>query len=277
MASLKRTPAPLLSHSQVRVEKTVKAKNAVLIVGLPGIGLVSKLATDSVAAQAKSARVASLFSPHFPNQVLALNTGQLKPFKISLTHAKIKGRDAFFVQGDLQPLTVEGQYEVTSKILSFFARRCGGVDVLAMAGYAVPGKKDKPALYAATTNAKMLAELKTKGVKTLPHPVPIVGLGGMLPALAPLYGLRGACLLVETTGSPIDSNGGVALLDFLNKYFGSSFESKTLVKHAKNAEALAARMQQQAQAAQGQVPAGEPHLSGAVDELAKKDATRYIR
>lgn len=279
MVSSKRSSsqAPLLSYSQIRVERKVRAKNALLIVGLPGIGLVSKLATDSVASQSKAERVASLFSPHFPNQVLALNTGQLKPFKMQLDHALVKGRDVFFVRGDLQPLTVEGQYEVTSKILSFFSRKCGGADVLAMAGYAVPGKKDKPALYAATTSQKLLNELKAKGAKTLPHPVPIVGLGGMIPALAPLYKLRGACVLVETTGAPIDSAGAVALLDFINGLLGSSFDSKALVKHAKKAEELAAKMQQQYAAAQSQVPAGEPHLQGAVDDLSRKDATRYIR
>lgn len=249
-----------------------KLKNPVLIVGLPGIGLVSKLTVDHLVRSLKAERFAVLRSPHFPNQVLAMNDGKLRSFSMRFYVKRLKKRDVVFVRGDLQPLTVEGQYEVTGKILSYFAS-LGGKDVVAMAGYAVNKKQPKPTVYCASTNKQMHESFKTLGAKTCGVIVPIVGMAGMLPALSKAYGMRGACLLVETPGNTIDHHGAKELVVMLAKWLGEKFDTKMLEVRAKKAQKILSQIESQARMEEQAAMAARPVLTDAL----KKEQLSYIR
>ncbi|VVB68152.1 PAC2 family protein [Candidatus Norongarragalina meridionalis] len=253
--------------------KTVKLKNPVLIAGLPGIGFVGKMAIDHLVGTMKAEHFATLYSPHFPNQVLAMKSGALKPFTMKFYAKRLGKRDYVFLRGDLQPITVEGQYEVSARILSLFGD-LGGKDVIAMAGYAVGSAGEKRGIYCAGTSKKFNDEMKKAGAtKLFDKIIPIVGMAGLLPALARGYGMRGACLLVETNGHNIDGHGAKALVELLARYTGQKFDTKLLEKRAAKAEAELTKMEQQARAAQ-QAPAP----AQAVDaDQTRLDATRYIR
>lgn len=235
---------PDFSKSFSLVRKRVKAKNALLVVGLPGIGFVSKMAVDNLVKKLKAEKIATIYSPHFPNQILSMPSGKLKPFSMKLYYKKIKKTDVFFLRGDLQPLTVEGQYEVSSTILSL-AKELGVTELLAMAGFAVNGLKTQPVIYGAFTSKNLFASFKKLGVKQLKNVVPVVGMAGLLPSLAKLYGIHGACLLVETPGTPLDATGAKALIDLLGKKLGEKFDHKDLEKRVKKVEKLLMKMEQQ--------------------------------
>jgi len=253
--------------------KAVKLKNPVLIAGLPGIGFVGKMAVDHIVGTAKAEHFATLYSPHFPNQVLAMKSGALKPFTMKFYAKRLGKRDYVFLRGDLQPITVEGQYEVSARILSLFDD-LGGKDVIAMAGYAVGKTDDKRGIYCAGTSKKFNGEMRKAGAtKSFEKIIPVVGMAGLMPALARGYGMRGACLLVETNGSGIDGKGAKALVELLARYTGQKFDTKLLEKRAAKAEAELHKMEQQARMAQ-QAPAP----AQAVDaDQTRLDATRYIR
>ena len=153
-------------------------------------------------------------------------------FSTRFFYKQCKSADIIFVKGDLQPLTVEGQYEVSGKILSYF-RALGGSEVLAMAGYAVNSSPEQPAIYCTSTSKKKLADYMKMGAKKGKRPVPIVGMAGLLPALARLYGMDGTCLLVETPGHFIDAKGAIALVGLLSKRVGEKFETAKLSDRAK--------------------------------------------
>ena len=53
----------------------VEAKNPVLIEGLPGLGLVGKIAMRYLIKQLKAQKFAYLYSPHFPYFVLVSKNG----------------------------------------------------------------------------------------------------------------------------------------------------------------------------------------------------------
>ncbi len=261
-------------------------ENAVLVIGLPGIGLVSKMAVDHLARATRARRFATLYSPHFPNQVLALKSGKLRAFSMRFYEKKLAGKSkrcAVFLRGDLQPLTVEGQYEVAAKILGF-ARSLGVTRVVAMAGYAVQksggasgaggaGGAAAPAVYCAATSEAFFNEFKRFGAKPAAGVVPIVGMAGLVPALARVYGLDGACLLVETPGTTIDPHGAKTLVAFLGKWLGQKFDSRDLEKRAKYAEKMLRKLEEQAQPAAQQAKAGAP----AAPEPIKREALTYIR
>lgn len=234
-----------------------KMKNPVLVAGLPGIGFVSKLAVDHLTKSLKAKRFASLYSPHFPNQVLAMKNGKLRPFTMRLYHKRLKKHDLILVRGDLQPLTVEGQYEVSAKLLQYFAE-LGGKDVIAMAGYAVNRVVEKPKIYGFATEKTFFESWRKAGAAPNEFIVPIVGMAGLLPSLSKIYGERGVALLVETPGNVVDAVGAKALVQLLSKWMGESLDVKALEARAKKAQALYARIEQQA--GQAAAAAGKPAM-----------------
>lgn len=261
---------PSFVESFVCVKKKIRAKNALLVVGLPGVGLVSKMAVDHLVHETKAEPIAALYSPHFPNQVLALKNGRLRLFSIKFYFKRFKKRDVIFLRGDLQPLTVEGQHEVCSKALAF-AKECGASEVFAMAGFAVQGKKDKPNVFCSSTSKKLFEDYLKLGAKQNHGIIPIVGMAGMLPALSKLFGMTGACLLVETPGNAFDAQGAKTLIVLLEKKTGEKFDTKKIDAHAARAEKMLGKMEAQAQ--QQQTTLAQP----AVPETPGRDALRYIR
>lgn len=259
------------TQSRIMEGERPKLKNPVMIIGLPGIGLVSKLAVDHLVKSLGAKKFAKLHSPHFPNQVLALKNGRLRPFSVRFYHKKLKKRDVVFVRGDLQPLTVEGQYEVTGKMLSYF-RELGGKDVIAMAGYAVNKKEKAPKIYVSATHKQLFQEFLKLGCKKNEVIVPIVGMAGMVPTLSADYGMRGACLLVETPGNSIDHVGGKELVGMLGKWLGEKFATKLLEIRAKKAQELLSRIEVQAKMEE-QAGLPKPTLTEAV----KREQLSYIR
>jgi uncharacterized protein (TIGR00162 family) len=229
---------PTFTESFIQIKKGAKvpkARNAVLIIGLPGIGLVGKLAVDQLVKVKNAKRFATLYSPHFPNQALALKSGRLKVFEVAFYHIKLGKKDAIVAKGDVQPLTVEGQYEVCAKILSFH-KKLGGTEVLSMAGYAVNYRPQKPVIYSSASEKQIFEKITKLGTKRTQKIVPIVGMAGMVPALSKAFGLQGACLLVETPGNVVDAHASAALLDFISAYFGEKIETSHLHDKAKKAD-----------------------------------------
>ncbi len=250
---------PQFTDSFVRIRKKVKASKAVLLVGLPGVGFASKLAVDHLIGHFKAVRVATVYSPHFPNQVIATAKGNLRPFTLKFYYKKINGKSLMFLKGDLQPLTVEGQYEVAAKALQFF-QESGGESVFAMAGLVTQraGQPGERLVHISSTHKKELQQLqKTLGVKVNSNYIPIVGMAGLIPTLAPLYGLKGNCLLVETTGETIDAVAASRLVELVGKMVKLKIPVQHLNKKAAAAKANIEKMSRQIQEPQA-IPGAAP-------------------
>ncbi len=258
---------PTFQSSELAVVAQPKLNSPILVAGLPGIGLVSKLATDNLVKALGAKPLAKLHSPHFPNQVLALKNGKLRTFSMKFYYAKAGKRDVVVLTGDLQPLTVEGQYEVTARVLNYF-KSLGGKTVVSMAGFATNKKTDKPKIFCSTTSKKFLKALLSMGGSASEQVVPIVGLAGMIPALSKLYGLRGACLLVETPGTIADAGGAAHLTKMLSKLLDCKISTTDLEKQAKKVSKIMEKMEKQAQTAE------QAAYVGAKADL---DTMRYIR
>ncbi|MFH1258076.1 MAG: PAC2 family protein, partial [Candidatus Micrarchaeota archaeon] len=247
-----------MTGSYIRIKREIKPSNPILIVGLPGIGFVSKLAADHLVRTSKAQHFATLYSPNFPNQVVALKSGNLKLFSMRFFYKKFKGRDAIILKGDVQPLTVEGQYEVSSKIINFF-KSYGGSEVVAMAGYAINKKAiEKPAVYCTSNSRSHLKYFLSQGAKQNDAVIPIVGMAGLVPGIARLYDVKGSCLLVETQGQAIDARGASTLLEMLSKVFKEKIDLKELEGKAKKTEEVIKKIEQQAMSESQQ-------MGGAID------------
>ncbi len=257
--------------SRIRVVGRPKMRHPLLLVGLPGIGLVSKLAADHLVKITGAKKFASLYSKHFPNQVIAMKSGRMRLFSLRFYHKRIGERDVVVLKGDLQPLTIEGQYEVASDALDFF-KSLGGKEVIAMAGYAVNRKTEKPVVYCTATDKKLFKKFLDIGAKKTEGTVPIVGLAGLLPGMAELTGMSGACLLAETPGNMIDAKGAAELLGFIGRFVGQKLDTRNLEERARKAEEALSKLEERVRAEQTNVPA----VPGVAPEVIRKDIT-YIR
>ncbi len=258
---------PRFLESMIRLKKKIKAKNPVLLVGLPGVGFVSKLAADHMIKQTKAEHFATLYSPNFPNQVIALRNGALRPFSMRFFYKRFKQRDVVILKGDVQPLTVEGQYEVTAKILEFF-QGMGGSEVVAMAGYALNQTKATPDVYCAATSKSYLQHFIKLGAKQNDAVIPIVGMAGLMPAVAKLYSMQGTCLLVETPGQAVDAKGASTLLGIISKMLQENIDMKKLDGKARKAQGMLRKIEEQARK--------EEQRAFAPDETMKKETLTYI-
>ena len=264
---------PDFTASFVRVKKKVTAPHSILLVGLPGVGFASKLAVDHLVKQLKAERIATIYSPHFPNQVVATPKGNLRQFLLKFYYKNINGKKLFFLTGDLQPLTVEGQYEVAAKALQFFSE-AGGEAVYSMAGLVTHNVGQDRSIHLSSTHKAQLEQLKkTLLLKINSAYIPIVGMAGLLPTLAPLYRLKGNCLLVETTGEAIDAVAAVKLVETVGKMVKAKIPVVNLHRKAQaaksNIEKMSKQVAQEQQAQQAVFPGAAPA------EI--KDALSYIR
>jgi uncharacterized protein len=112
------------------------------------------------------------------------------------------------LSGDAQPLDVVGMYELAGNILQAIKEQ-GVTDVITLAAYV--GETSETVLGTATDqdSAAALGECKIPMLRS----GAIGGLNGLLAGLAPLYDLRGFCLLGASSGAdPVDIQAATNLL-----------------------------------------------------------------
>ena len=117
------------------------------------------------------------------------------------------------LSGDAQPLDVVGMYELAGNILQAIKEQ-GVTDVITFAAYV--GETDEKILGTATDldSATALCECKIPLLRS----GAIGGLNGLLAGLAPLYDLRGFCLLATSSGAdPVDILAATNLLSAIKE------------------------------------------------------------
>ena len=198
-----------------------KLTNTILIEGLPGVGNVGKLAAEHLIEQLDAKKFADVYSKHFPPQVLVGNDGVIKLVNNELYYWKAKKENQFdliILSGDYQGLSSEGQYELADFIVNI-AKEFGVKKIMTLGGYGFGKVIDNPRVLGASTNKKIVKELKKLGV-VFPKGEPgsgIVGASGLLLGLGALKNLDGMCLMGETSGYFVDPKGAKAVLEILIK------------------------------------------------------------
>jgi uncharacterized protein len=178
----------------------------ICICGLPGIGSVGKVAADYLATALECSTIKLFFSHSFPPQVMVCE-GLAELMHAQLMRPKEKD-DMLILSGDAQPLDVVGMYELAGNILQAIKEQ-GVTDVITLAAYV--GETSETVLGTATDqdSAAALGECKIPMLRS----GAIGGLNGLLAGLAPLYDLRGFCLLGASSGAdPVDIQAATNLL-----------------------------------------------------------------
>jgi uncharacterized protein (TIGR00162 family) len=221
----------------------VELNGPILIEGLPGLGLVGKIATRYLIRKLGAEKFAYLYSPHFPYFVLVGKKGSVRLLRGTFYFWKNKGgkNDAMFFTGDSQAQTIEGQYEISDRILEF-AKQQNVKMIITIGGYRMEAK-GKPQVIAAATNKEPLDKALQAGAILSPMGSPIVGTAGLILGLARFKKIDALCLLSETRGYLPDPNAAKSVLEVLQRMFGFDVDLAGLDEEIAKADKMVTRLQ----------------------------------
>jgi len=234
----------------VELEKP-RLKNPVFIEGLPGVGNVGRIAAGYLVEELKAVKFAELYSSHFMPFVLLQKNSTVHVLKNEFYYWKPKRRkrgqrDMIILIGDSQSINPEGHYEVVDEILRY-VKKFGVKQMFTLAGLGVGEKKDKPEVIGAVNSPELIKKYKKYGIKFASGDKvgTIVGASGLLLGLGASVGIKGLCLLGETSGVPLipDPKSAEAVLATLTKILGIKVDTSKIQKKVKEMEDFIKRVE----------------------------------
>ena len=230
--------------TKVKFLKKKKFKNAVMFSGLPGIGLVGKIAVDYMLKHFKAEKIGEITSDAFPPSVHTKNS-VIELIQDELYHYNFKGKDYIFLAGPVQPAldaslaSAKEHYEFAQEIVSA-AKKLGVKEIYTLAGINVGEKRmnSEPKVVIAATDKKMLAEFKKLNAIEGHEEGLISGAAGLIVGLALEQKIKGACLMGETNARLIYGDNGAAkkIIEILSKKFGFKLDMNQIEKDSKEIE-----------------------------------------
>ncbi|MBI4146949.1 PAC2 family protein [Candidatus Woesearchaeota archaeon] len=182
----------------VKYTKKPRLTKPVLIEGLPGIGTVGKLAADYLIDSLKAKKCGELTGP-LPATALITEQGLIQLPKIELYNKD----NILILTGDVQPNEDQPCYTFCEKILDI-AQELNCAEIITLGGVGLKEEPKEPQVYVTgnTTNAiKTYEKLANKDLYGIVGPV--LGVTGILPALAEKRNLPAISLLAETSAHPL--------------------------------------------------------------------------
>ncbi len=230
----------------IEKSKMKKLKNAVLVTGLPGIGLIGQVVGRYLVEELKAKKIALVVSPHFPHQVFMTKKGGMRIIRNSIFLHKGKKRDMLILVGDVQAMSSVGQYEVAGALLDY-AHKVGVKEILTVGGYSTGKLSSTRRVFAVSTTEGLRARLTKMGVVYGEARGSIVGAAGLLPALAKLRGIEGSCVMGETHGGYVDTAAARGIVSLLSKYLDFQINLKRLDERASESEKVIKKVEEDIQ------------------------------
>jgi uncharacterized protein (TIGR00162 family) len=218
----------------IKVSEKPRLKNPILIEGLPGVGNIGRVAAGYMIEELGAKKFAQLYSKHFFPFVMLHENYQIHLLKNEFYYWKAKKpgqRDLIILIGDCQSLSTHGHYEVTEKILDFI-EKFGVKEMFTLGGIATGEIEDKPKVLGAVTHKELVKKYAKSGIdfSAGERVGYIVGASGLFLGLGKERGMKGVCLLGETSGFPIvtDPKAADAVLEILTKILHIKIDMKKL-------------------------------------------------
>lgn len=243
-----------------------KLVKPILLVGLPGIGLVGKICTDYFLKQLKTEHIAEIYSDSFPptvhtkDGIIDLITDQLFAYK----H---KGRHILFLAGPVQPSldfrtgNSEEHYDFAERIIEAM-KKLGVKEIITLAGINIGDRRMEiePGIVVAATNKRLLQKFKALGAKADRKEGLISGAAGLILGIAAQYEIQGACLMGETNSKLVYGDHGAAkkLIELLAKRFDFKIDMQSIEKESKNIENAFKKLTKQFEDVEEEMPPGGP-------------------
>ncbi|MEW6528361.1 MAG: proteasome assembly chaperone family protein [Candidatus Micrarchaeota archaeon] len=224
----------------------INLRSPILLVGLPGIGLIGQVVCKYVAHKMNGKKIADLFSPHFPHQVLMTKKGTIRSIKNMFYHVKINKLDLVLLLGDVQAITPEGQYEVAGKIVDY-AKTIGVKNIICIGGYSTGKFNENRRVFGVVTHRHLIPKFKKVNVIFGEARGAILGAAGIIPAIAKINGMHAACIMGETHGGYVDAISARNVINVLEKLLNFSIDLTDLEKQAKEGEKIIKKIEDEIQ------------------------------
>ena len=219
-------------------------KDPIFIESLPGIGNVGKSAGDFLAESLGAKKFATLYSKHFPSQVLLDEENIVELMNNQLWYAKdVNGRDIIFLLGDCQCTTHEGQFQFCRDVMELLIGY-NISEMITLGGYGTGLMTEKPKVFGAVTDLKIKKEYAGYGVEFPPGDpaAGIIGASGVFLGLGRIYEISAVCLMGETSGYFIDHKSAMAIVEIVMKKLGVELDLKDLKEKSGHIDELTAKV-----------------------------------
>jgi uncharacterized protein (TIGR00162 family) len=232
-----------MSEWKITTLKKLKINKPVLIVGMPGIGNVGKIAADIMVDQLKAERIVSFFSFCLPNSVFVQENNMVELPRIEMKHKRKGNNDFLFLVGDVQPMKEEDAYAFASAVLSV-AVKYNCREIVTLGGIGLGELPVSPRVFCTGNDKKFIDEFVKLGANNKLHGVvgPIMGISGLLLGLSKGDGkeakIRAVSLLIETFAHPmhIGLREAKELMGILEKKYKLGVDMKKVESDIKKLE-----------------------------------------
>jgi uncharacterized protein len=221
-------------------------KFPILICGFPGSGYVGKLAVDHLIHELSATHLADIYSNTFPPQVLIKAEGTADLIKNAIFYYESStspSLNMILLTGDSQPSNPDAEYLLAEQILEI-AAKFSVVHVYALAAYITGVFVQKPRIFCTATDAETLRSLNSSEISVMDGGA-ITGMNGLIIGLSKLKGMRGTCLLGETSGYVVDAKASKSILEVLATRLSVKINMDALDARAKDTEMLIKTIEQQ--------------------------------
>ncbi len=200
--------------------ENIKAPKAVLIEGLPGVGLVAKVAVAYLLRKLEGKRICRFYSPYFPSAGY-VRDGRLLPYFADLYLVEAP-KPLILLYGNAQPSTYYGQHEFCERVLEVGVK-LGINSVITLGGYGKEEVSDVRTIYISSTSEEAVKQALNK-IEAVPYEGQIIGAAGLLMTMAGELGMENLSLLVEAGSAVPDylaaKRGVEALVKLLDLELG---------------------------------------------------------
>lgn len=224
------------------IKKPPKLNNPLFIEGLPGVGNVGRISAGYLIEELKAQKFAELYSPHFYPFVLLSQKSEIHVLKNEFYYWKAtkKGqRDLIILVGDSQSIDPLGHYEIVEAVLDY-VQKLGVKEIFTIAGLNVGNLDRDPKVVGAVSDIDLVSKYKNLGIDfDAGNKVgTIVGAAGLFIGLSQFRGMKGICLLGETSGLPEipDPKSAEIVLKTLVKMLNVSLSMSKLQEKIKEME-----------------------------------------
>jgi uncharacterized protein (TIGR00162 family) len=229
----------------VRLKENLELRNPILVVGLPGVGLVGKLVAEHLVDELQAEKIIEVYSPHFPPQVLVNKDCTVRPVSNTIYHGKANETDILFLVGDHQSTTSHGHYELCSLYLDV-AEELKVPRIYTLGGYPTGKLTYEETVLGVANSTDLIEEIKKYGVEFRESEPSggIVGASGLLVAFSRMRGIDAACLMGMTPGYLMDPKSAQSLLKVLCSIFGIEVNMDALKKKAEEMENILEKLRE---------------------------------
>ncbi|MEO2154501.1 MAG: PAC2 family protein [Nanoarchaeota archaeon] len=213
-------------------------KNPKVLVGLPGIGNVAKIAADYLIDKNKLEPFLIIYGKYMPHSVIVNKDNVIEVPKIALYKLKNKkNEDIVIITGESQPITEESNYEFSELLFKLFDNKIKEIVAFAGRGLNNVPAEPKVAVVANDKNylKKVIKELKKINKNVIYDEkekavVTITGLAGIIPGVAKIYDIKASVWMADTFSDPLflGFNGSYELLRLLKDYWNLEIDLKEL-------------------------------------------------